>query len=165
MTGISVMAATWWRLACGCGQDGIRKQERPHGRRISGETRHVRQKVGLNDVSTLGKIDIQGPDAAELLNRVYVNGWKTLPVGKARYGLMLREDGFVFDDGTTSRLGENRYLMTTTTANAVAVMQHLEFHLQAVWPELDVQVTSVTDQFAGMALAGPLSRKVLEVAG
>ncbi len=128
------------------------------------ETRHIRQKVGLNDVSTLGKIDIQGPDAAELLNRVYVNGWKTLPVGKARYGLMLREDGFVFDDGTTSRLGENQYLMTTTTANAVAVMQHLEFHLQAVWPELDVQVTSVTDQFAGMALAGPLSRKVLEVA-
>ena len=128
------------------------------------ETRHVRLKVGLNDVSTLGKIDIQGPDAAELLNRVYINGWKTLPVGKARYGLMLREDGFIFDDGTTSRTGENHYLMTTTTANAVAVMQHLEFHLQAVWPDLDVQVTSVTDQFAGMALAGPLSRQVLEAA-
>jgi sarcosine oxidase subunit alpha len=128
------------------------------------ETRHVREKVGLNDVSTLGKIDIQGPDAAEFLNRVYVNGWKTLPVGKARYGLMLREDGFVFDDGTTSRLGEQHYLMTTTTANAVPVMRHLEFHLQAVWPDLDVHVTSVTDQFASMALAGPLSRTVLEQA-
>jgi sarcosine oxidase subunit alpha len=126
------------------------------------ETRHVREAVGLNDVSTLGKIDIQGPDAAEFLNRVYVNGWKTLPVGKARYGLMLREDGLVFDDGTTSRLGETRYLMTTTTANAAPVMRHLEFHLQAVWPELDVHVTSVTDQYAGMALAGPLARKVLK---
>lgn len=126
------------------------------------ETRHVREAVGLNDVSTLGKIDIQGADAAEFLNRVYTNGWKTLPIGKARYGLMLREDGLVFDDGTTSRLGETRYLMTTTTANAATVLRHLDFHLQAVWPDLDVHVASVTDQYAGMALAGPLARTVLE---
>jgi sarcosine oxidase subunit alpha len=125
------------------------------------EVTAVRSRVGLCDVSTLGKIDVQGPDAAELLNRVYINGWKTLPVGKARYGLMLREDGLVFDDGTTSRLGETGYLMTTTTANAAAVMAHLEFCLQALWPELDVQVASVTDQWGQIALAGPKSREVL----
>jgi len=128
------------------------------------ETRHVREKVGMVDVSTLGKIDIQGGDAAEFINRVYANGFKTLPVGKARYGLMLREDGIVFDDGTCSRLGENRYLMTTTTANAAKVMAHLEFHAQAVWPELEVFLTSVTDTFAGMAVSGPRSRRVLEKA-
>ena len=136
------------------GENGFRAHQR--------ETRHVREKIGLNDVSTLGKIDIQGADAADFLNRVYTNGWKTLPVGKARYGLMLREDGLVFDDGTTSRLGETRYLMTTTTANAAAVLRHLEFHLKAVWPDLDVHVASVTDQYAGMALAGPLARRLLE---
>jgi len=121
----------------------------------------TRDRVGLCDVSTLGKIDIQGPDAAEFLNRVYTNGWKTLPVGRARYGLMLREDGIVKDDGTTSRLGENHYVMTTTTANAAEVLAWLEFHLQAVWPELRVKVTSVTDQWAAMAIAGPRSRDVL----
>ena len=126
------------------------------------EVKTVRTRVGFCDVSTLGKIDIQGADAAELLNRVYCNGWKTLPVGKARYGLMLREDGFVFDDGTTSRLGERHYLMTTTTANAGPVMAHLEFCLQALWPNLDVQVASVTDQWGQVALAGPQSRRVLQ---
>lgn len=125
------------------------------------ETRHVRAQVGLVDVSTLGKIDVRGADAAELLNRVYVNGWKTLPVGQARYGLMLREDGMVFDDGTTSRIGEHQFYMTTTTANAAAVLQHLEYHLQVTWPEFDVQVTSITDQWGGMAVAGPASRAVL----
>ena len=126
------------------------------------EVRGVRSRVGLCDVSTLGKIDIQGADAAEFLNRVYCNGWKTLPVGKARYGLMLREDGFVMDDGTTSRLGEQHYLMTTTTANAGPVMAHLEFCLQSLWPDLDVQVASVTDQWGQVALAGPQARKVLQ---
>ncbi len=125
------------------------------------EVKTVRGRVGICDVSTLGKIDVQGPDAAEFLNRVYCNGWKTLPVGKARYGLMLREDGFVYDDGTTSRLGERHYLMTTTTANAAGVMAHLEFCLQALWPELDVQVASVTDQWGQIALAGPQARAVL----
>ena len=126
------------------------------------ETLAVRKGVGIVDVSTLGKIEIEGPDAAELLDRVYVNNWKTLAVDRARYGLMLREDGMVFDDGTTSRLGEQRYFMTTTTANAAKVLQHLEFYLQAVWPDLRVHVTSVTEQWAAMALAGPKSRAVLE---
>jgi sarcosine oxidase subunit alpha len=125
------------------------------------EARAVRESVGMVDVSTLGKIDVQGPDAQDFLNRIYSNGFKTLAVGKARYGLMLREDGCVFDDGTTWRLGETRYLMTTTTANAAGVLSHLEFILATVWPDLRVQVTSVTEQWAGVALAGPQSRAML----
>ncbi|HXA72576.1 MAG TPA: sarcosine oxidase subunit alpha family protein [Stellaceae bacterium] len=128
---------------------------------VGREAAHVRNAVGLVDVSTLGKIDVQGPDATEFLQRVYANAWASLPVGKARYGLMLREDGIVFDDGTTSRIGEQRYFMTTTTANAAAVLMHLEYFLQIVWPELRVQVTSETEQWAAMALAGPRSRTVL----
>jgi glycine cleavage system aminomethyltransferase T len=115
----------------------------------------VREQVGIADVSTLGKIDVQGPDAAEFLNRVYVNGFAKLPVGKARYGFMLREDGIVLDDGTTSRLGETEFFMTTTTAQAGRVMSHLEFLLQVVWPELRVTVASVSDQWAAMSMAGP----------
>lgn len=125
------------------------------------EARAVRAGVGIVDVSTLGKIDVLGPDAAEFLNRVYVNGFKKLPVGKARYGIMLREDGHVFDDGTVWRLDEHCFLMTTTTANAAAVLLHLEHLLQVVWPDLRVTVTSVTEQWAAMAVAGPESRKTL----
>jgi sarcosine oxidase subunit alpha len=121
----------------------------------------VRNAVGVCDVSTLGKIDIQGADAAEFLERVYINGWKNLAVGKARYGLMLREDGFVMDDGTTSRLADTHFVMTTTTANAVRVMQHLEFCHQALWPNLDVRMVSVTEQWAQFSIAGPRSRDVL----
>ena len=124
----------------------------------------VRTQVGMADVSTLGKIDVQGPDAAEFLNRVYVNGFAKLAVGKARYGFMLREDGIVMDDGTTSRIGETEFFMTTTTANAAKVMSHLEFLLQVVWPELRVTVASVSDQWAAMSLAGPRVRKVLHAA-
>lgn len=126
------------------------------------ETKQTRQSVGICDVTTLGKIDIQGPDAAEFLNRVYTNGFAKLPVGKARYGLMLGEDGQVFDDGTTSRLAENHFVMTTTTAKAVSVMVKLEFYLQAVWPDLKVKAVSVTEQYAAIALAGPNSRKVMQ---
>jgi sarcosine oxidase subunit alpha len=121
----------------------------------------VRRKVGIVDVSTLGKIDVQGPDAAAFLERVYVNRWRNLAVGNARYGLMLREDGMVLDDGTTTRLAEQRFLMTTTTANASRVMSLLEQCLQVHWPELDVRVTSVTEQWAAVALAGPHAREVL----
>jgi sarcosine oxidase subunit alpha len=128
---------------------------------IAREVRAVREGVGLVDVSTLGKIEIQGPDAAEFLNRLYINGFAKLPVGRARYGVMLREDGIVFDDGTTSRLGEMRYLMTTTTGNAVKVMQHIDYYLQVVWPDLRVHAVSVTEQWSAMALAGPKSRAVL----
>jgi sarcosine oxidase subunit alpha len=126
------------------------------------ETTQTRTHVGICDVSTLGKIDIQGPDAAELLNRVYTNGWKRLAVGRARYGLMLREDGHVMDDGTTSCLAEGHYHMTTTTGQAPKVMSHLEWCLQALWTDLDVQVQSVTDQWAGLAVAGPNSRALLQ---
>ena len=111
--------------------------------------------MALCDVSTLGKIDLQGPDAAAFLDRLYVNGFSGLAVGRARYGVMLREDGIVFDDGTTSRLGEHHFLMTTTTANAAAVLAHMEFYAQTVWPELDVRFSSVTEQWAGIALSGP----------
>ena len=124
----------------------------------------VRERVGIADVSTLGKIDVQGPDAAEFLNRVYVNGFAKLAVGKARYGFMLREDGIVMDDGTTSRIGETEFFMTTTTAQAGRVMSHLEFLLQVVWPDLRVTVASVSDQWAAMSVAGPKVREVLKVA-
>ena len=126
------------------------------------EVKATRGGAGLCDVSTLGKIDVQGPDAAEFLNRVYCNGWNTLEIGKARYGLMLREDGIVFDDGTTSRLSEHHFFMTTTTANAARVMSHLEFCHQVLWPELDVQYVSVTEQWAQMAIAGPNARACLQ---
>ena len=120
----------------------------------------VRSGVGVCDVSSLGKIDVQGPDAGAFLDLLYCNTFSTLPVGKARYGLMLREDGFVFDDGTTSRLGPEQFLMTTTTANAARVMQHMDFCHQALWPELDAQFVSVTEQWAQYSIAGPRARDV-----
>jgi heterotetrameric sarcosine oxidase alpha subunit len=130
---------------------------------VEREVRAVRNAVGVCDVSTLGKIDVQGTDAARLLDRVYCNTFSTLPIGKARYGLMLREDGFVLDDGTTSRLAEHQFIMTTTTANAGRVMQHLEFCRQVLWPELDVQLESVTEQWAQYAITGPRARELLRV--
>jgi glycine cleavage system aminomethyltransferase T len=146
-----------WRRAQYYPQSG----ERDWLTTVNREVLAVRSSVGVCDVSTLGKIEIQGVDALTLLERVYINNWSNLPVGKARYGIMLREDGFVMDDGTTSRLGEAHFLMTTTTANAVKVMQHLEFCLQVLWPSLDVQITSVSEQWAQMAIAGPRSRDLL----
>ncbi len=125
------------------------------------EARAVRESVGIADVSTLGKIDVQGPDAPEFLNRVYSNMFSTLAVGKARYGLMLRDDGILFDDGTSWRLSETRYLMTTTTANASPVMQKLEFLLATVWPDLKVSLASVSDVWASIAVSGPKSRELL----
>ena len=125
------------------------------------EAKNVRDHVGICDVTTLGKIDVKGPDAAEFLNRVYTNAWLKLPIGKARYGVMLREDGIVMDDGTTTRISENHYHMTTTTAQAANVLSHLEYYLQVVWPDLNVNVVSTTEQWAGAALAGPKSREVL----
>ena len=114
----------------------------------------VRRGVGIADVSTLGKIDVQGPDAAEFLNRVYVNGFGKLPVGKARYGVMLNDDGIVLDDGTTTRISDTQYYMTTTTAMAGDVMSWLEYLLQLHWPELDVHVTSLTDEWAAWPCLG-----------
>lgn len=125
------------------------------------EVGYVRNAVGICDVSTLGKIDIQGPGAAALLDLVYTNTFSTLKVGRVRYGLMLREDGYVMDDGTTARLGEQHYVMTTTTAAAGSVMRHLEFVHQVLRPDLDVRFTSVTEQWAQFAVAGPKSRELL----
>ncbi|MBP1859267.1 sarcosine oxidase subunit alpha [Rhizobium herbae] len=129
---------------------------------VDREVLNVRKNAGICDVSTLGKIEIYGKDAAEFLNRIYCNAFLKLPVGKARYGLMLREDGMVYDDGTTSRLSENHFFMTTTTAYAAGVMNHLEFCAQALWPDLDVQFASSTDQWAQIAVAGPKSRDILQ---
>jgi len=129
---------------------------------VNREVMATRGGVGICDVSTLGKIDIQGPDAATLLDRLYINTFSTLPVGKARYGVMLREDGFVMDDGTTTRLGEEHYFLTTTTVNAEKVMQHIDHARQVLWPDLDVQATSVTEQWATYAVAGPHSRALLQ---
>ena len=125
------------------------------------EAVHVRKHVGIVDVSTLGKIDVQGKDAAEFLNRLYVNGFAKLDIGKCRYGVMLREDGIVYDDGTVTRLAENRYMVTTTTGHAGPVMVHMERHAQVVWPELDVKLVSVTEDWSAIAIAGPKSRAVL----
>ena len=126
------------------------------------EAATVRRTVGLCDVTSLGKIAIQGPDATELLNRVYSNPFAKLAVGKTRYGIMLRDDGIVMDDGTTWRLSETEYFMTTTTAHAANVMAFLEELLQTRWPDLKVHVTSVSEQWTGVAVAGPKSRSVLE---
>ena len=159
-----------WHAECGARFINAGLWKRPHSYPRAGESeddaanreaRNVRTNVGVVDVSTLGKIELQGRDVAELLNRVYINKWDTLAVGRCRYGVMLREDGIVMDDGTTSRLSDTHYLMTTTTVNAVKVMQQLEYLLQAEWPELEVFATSVTEQWAAAALSGPSSRKVL----
>ncbi|MEO9338729.1 sarcosine oxidase subunit alpha family protein [Mesorhizobium sp. SB112] len=122
----------------------------------------VRSGVGFCDVSTLGKIDVMGGDAGIFLDHVYINTFSTLAVGKARYGLMLREDGIAYDDGTTARLAEDHYCLTTTTAKAGPVMQHLEYCRQVLWPGLDVQLTSATDQWAQFSVAGPRSRDLLQ---
>jgi len=126
------------------------------------EVQTVRSGVGFCDVSTLGKIDVHGPDAGAFLDRLYTNTFSNLPVGRARYGVMLREDGIAFDDGTTSRLADDRYFMTTTTANAGRVFQHMQFCHQVLWPELDVQFVSATDEWAQYSVAGPRSRETLQ---
>lgn len=126
------------------------------------EATAVRNSVGIVDVTSLGKIDISGPDAPQFLNRIYANAFLKVAVGKARYGIMLREDGYMFDDGTCWRLSETQYLMTTTTANAGPVLSEMERLLSVIWPELKVHVTSVTDQWAAMAVAGPNSANLLK---
>ncbi len=125
------------------------------------ECKVVRASVGVLDASTLGKIDIQGPDAAEFLNRIYTNAWTKLGVGKARYGLMLNEQGFIFDDGVTTRLGDNHFHMTTTTGAAARVMGWLEEWLQTEWPEMRVYCTSVTEQWAVASISGPRARDLM----
>jgi len=129
---------------------------------VQRESKAARNNAGILDASTLGKIDIQGSDSSEFLNRIYTNAWKKLGIGKCRYGLMLNEDGMVYDDGVTTRLGENHYIMTTTTGGAATVMSKLEDYLQTEWPELKVFLTSVTDHFGTVSVCGPNSKKILE---
>src|SRR3954452_19081423 len=121
----------------------------------------ARTTVAVMDASTLGKIDVQGPDASEFLDRIYTNRLSNLRVGACRYGVMCRTDGMVFDDGVTSRLSDDRFHMTTTTGNAAAVLDWLEEWLQTEWPRLRVRCTSVTEQWAVVAVVGPRSRDVL----
>ena len=128
---------------------------------VQRESKAARDSAGILDASTLGKIDIQGTDASEFLNRVYTNAWSKLAIGKCRYGLMLNEDGMVYDDGVTTLLNENHYIMNTTTGGAATVLGKLEDYLQTEWPELDVYLTSVTDHYATISVCGPNSKKII----
>lgn len=122
----------------------------------------VRSSLGIFDASTLGKIEVVGPDAAEFLNRMYTNPWKALEPGRCRYGLLLKEDGFITDDGVSARLAPDRFHLTTTTGGAARVLNMMEDYLQTEWPDLDVWLTSTTEQYAVIALQGPNARKLLE---
>ena len=145
-----------WKRAWYYPKDGENMHEA-----VQRESKAARDSAGILDASTLGKIDIQGTDASEFLNRVYTNAWSKLAIGKCRYGLMLNEDGMVYDDGVTTRLGENHYIMTTTTGGAATVLGKLEDYLQTEWPELDVYLTSVTDHYATVSVCGPNSKKIV----
>jgi len=138
------------------------KNEETMHQAIQRESKAARESAGILDASTLGKIDIQGTDSSEFLNRVYTNAWSKLTIGKCRYGLMLNEDGMVYDDGVTTRLGENHYIMTTTTGGAANVLNKLEDYLQTEWPELNVYLTTVTDQYSTMSICGPNSKKIIK---
>ena len=160
-----------WHMKNGAIYEDVGQWKRPWYFPQAGEDMHkavrreclaVRQSVGIMDASTLGKIVVKGPDAAEFLNRVYTNKWLKLDIGKCRYGFMLNEAGMVMDDGVTSRISEDEYHMTTTTGGAANVMAHLEDYLQTEWTDLNVYLTSVTEQWAVAGLAGPNSRAVLE---
>ena len=129
---------------------------------VDREVLQTRNSVGVCDVTTLGKIDVQGKDAAEFLNKMYANAFAKLPVGKVRYGLMLREDGIAYDDGTAARFAEDHFVVTTTTANAVLVYRNMEFARQCLFPDMDVQLISTTEAWAQFAVAGPNARKLLQ---
>ncbi len=159
-----------WHSEQGAAWENVGQWKRPWYFPVAGESMEeavqreclaVRNSVGILDASTLGKIDIQGPDAAEFLTRVYTNSYLKLAPGKCRYGLMLHEDGMIFDDGVTACLGESHYLMHTTTGGAAGVLGWLELWRQTEWPELQVYFTSVTDHWATATLSGPNARKVL----
>jgi sarcosine oxidase subunit alpha len=159
-----------WHVEHGAEFEDVGQWKRPWYYPRAGENLHdavnreclaTRNAIGILDATTLGKIDIQGADAAELLDRVYTNNWKSLAVGRCRYGLMCGEDGMLFDDGVTTRLGEQHYLMTTTSGNAARVLAWLEEWLQTEWPDLDVYCNSVTEQWCTVGIAGPLARELL----
>ena len=167
---IRTTAVHGWHVQQGALFEDVGQWKRPWYYPKTGEDLHaavarevlaVRHAVGTLDASTLGKIDIQGPDAAVLLNWLYSNAWAKLEVGKCRYGLMLDENGMVFDDGVTVRLGENHFLMHTTTGGAARVLAWMERWLQTEWPDLKVYLTTVTDHWATTVVAGPKSRELL----
>ena len=159
-----------WHEDRGAAFEDVGQWKRPWYFPRAGETMHdavnreclaVRNSVGVMDASTLGKIDVQGPDALRLLNWVYTNAWDNLEIGRCRYGLMLGEDGMVMDDGVTTRLAEHHYLMTTTTGGAAGVLAWLEMWLQTEWLDLKVHLTSVTEHWVTVAVAGPRARELL----
>jgi len=159
-----------WHVARGAIFENVGQWKRPWYYPLAGETMDeavlrecaaVRGSVGIVDASTLGKIDVQGPDAAEFLNRLYTNAFDNLAVGMCRYGLLCKPDGMVFDDGVVMRLADDRFLTTTTTGGAAAVFDHMEEYLQTEWPYLRVRLTSVTEQWATIAVVGPRSRDVM----
>ncbi|UNK38721.1 sarcosine oxidase subunit alpha [Shinella sp. H4-D48] len=129
---------------------------------VNRECRTVRNAAGLFDASTLGKIEVVGPDAEVFMNLMYTNAWDTLKPGRCRYGIMLREDGFVYDDGVVGRLSQDRFHVTTTTGGAPRVMHHMEDYLQTEFPHLKVWLTSTTEQWAVIAVQGPKAREILE---
>ena len=159
-----------WHAAHGAAFEDVGQWKRPWYYPRPGESMHeavnreveaARASIGILDATTLGKIDIQGRDAAELLNRIYTNAWSRLEVGRCRYGLMLGEDGMVFDDGVTARLGQHHYLMSTTTGGAARVLAWLEEWAQTEWPELEAFMTPVTEQWATVSVSGPNARRLL----
>ena len=154
---VFVEAGMWLRT------QWIPKPGETHWRQsVDREVLQTRKSVGICDVTTLGKIDVQGADAAEFLNKVYCNGFAKLPVGKVRYGVMLREDGIAMDDGTAARFAEDHFVVTTTTANAASVYRHMEFVHQCLFPDMDVQLISTTEAWAQFSVAGPNARKLLQ---
>ena len=160
-----------WHVANGAAFEDVGQWKRPWYFPQPGEDMHaavtreakaVRTTAGVMDATTLGKIDIQGPDAAEFLNRIYTNAWSGLAVGSCRYSVMCKLDGMLLDDGVTTRIGAQHFLMTTTTGNAARVLDWLEEWLQTEWPELRVYCTSVTEQWATTAVVGPNARRILQ---
>ncbi|KRD51281.1 sarcosine oxidase subunit alpha [Ensifer sp. ENS10] len=128
---------------------------------VGRECKTVRDVAGVFDASTLGKIEVVGPDAAQFLNLMYTNAWDNLKPGRCRYGIMLRDDGFVYDDGVVGRLAEDRFHVTTTTGGAPRVMNHMEDYLQTEFPHLKVWLTSTTEQWAVIAVQGPKAREII----
>jgi sarcosine oxidase subunit alpha len=160
-----------WAVAQGAVFEDVSLWKRAHYFPKAGEDMHAavareckatRQAVGIFDATTLGKIEVVGKDAAELMNRMYTNAWTKLEPGRLRYGVMLREDGFVMDDGVVGRMAPDRFHITTTTGGAPRVLAMMEDYIQTEWPDLDVWLTSTTEEWAVIAVQGPLARKVLE---
>tara|TARA_B100001559_G_scaffold197667_1_gene165403 strand:- start:611 stop:1951 length:1341 start_codon:yes stop_codon:yes gene_type:complete len=159
-----------WHVDNGAEFEDVGQWKRPHyfpqkneniHDAVNRECKAVRNSLGILDASTLGKIDLQGPDVAKFLNLIYTNAWSKLEVGSCRYGLMCNEHGMVFDDGVTTRISENRYHMTTTTGGAARVMSWLEEFLQTEWLDMEVFCTSVTEQWTVLSISGPNSREFL----